>query len=178
MAQELYATCLESADIAGIETSDIGIPENNYVRKIDLVESGKFDVSYLQDYSDNDFILLKDVVRGSFIISVAIEQSALDRGQVQINGGSLGSSAELEVDIDTPITVKCVMNNSGDVFDGWYEDGMKMSTSLEYSFLAKKEVSLTAKILYMDLSQSSLQFASSGGTLSITVSSNTGFTIS
>ena len=178
MAEELYATCKEAASIAGIKVSEIGIPEKNYVRKIDLVESGKFDVSYLEGYLDNDFILLKDVIKGSFIISVSIEESVLNRGNVQINDGPLGSSNELEVNGNTNITVKCVMNNYGDVFDGWYENDMKISNSLEYSFLAKKDCYLIAKIFYMDLSKDNLQFDIVGGEDELIVSSNTGFTIS
>lgn len=175
---ELYSLCSEAAGIAGINPEDIGIPENNYVRKIDLVSSGKFDESTLIDYDDNDFVLLKDVVKGSFLISVSMDSSVFTRGNVQINNGQTGSNVSLEVDLDDYVTVKCNLNNLEDVFDGWYKDGMKISENKEYTFQAKGEVELVAKIFYMDINKSSLQFESSGGTMNIDISSNTGFTIS
>ena len=175
---ELYSLCREAAEIAGISPESIGVDSNNYVRKRDLVSSGKFDVSALTGYGDNDFILLKDVVKGSFLISASIDNSVFTRGNVQINNGQTGSNVFLEVDLNDYVTVRCNLNNPEDVFDGWYKDGMKMSGNKEYTFQAKDEVELTAKIFYMDINNSSLLFENSGGTMSVNVSSNTGFTIS
>lgn len=175
---ENYSLCKEAAAIAETSPEDIGVPANNYVRKVDLVSSGKFDSSLLDNYNDNDFVLLKDVVRGGYRVNIEINGDVSSRGTVQINDGPAGSSASLEVDLNDSVTIKCNLNNDGDAFDGWYENGMKMSQNKEYTFQVRKDVNFIAKIFYMDLSKNSLQFEISGGVLNIQVTSNIGFTIS
>lgn len=42
-----------------ITPEEIGVPANNYVRKKELIATGKFDESALASYTDNEFVLLK-----------------------------------------------------------------------------------------------------------------------
>ena len=95
-------------------------------------------------------------------ISVSMDSSSSSRGSVSGGGTyTIGSTA----------TVTCSFN-SGDVFDGWYEGGTRVSTDASYSFTVTGARSLVAKVLYLDVSPSSLNFGAGGGTQSFTISTN------
>ena len=95
-------------------------------------------------------------------ISVSMDSSSSGRGSVSGGGTyTIGSTA----------TVTCSFN-SGDVFDGWYEGGTRVSTDASYSFTVTGARSLVAKVLYLDVSPSSLNFGAGGGTQSFTISTN------
>lgn len=96
-------------------------------------------------------------------IAVALDASSAGRGSVS-GGGSYNIGASC--------TVRCTMNNTGDVFDGWYEGNSKVSSSQNYTFTVSAARSLTAKILYLDVTPTSLDFGAGGGTETLTVSTN------
>lgn len=175
---ELYCLGSEAADIGGILVEDSGFAPNDYVTKEDLLSAGKFDYRLFEDYNEKDYVLKKHVVKGEFTVSVNIEESSLTRGKIQINDGELLDSASIKMDLNSSVTVKCSITNPDDVFLGWFVDGMKMSSDLTYTFVVENNIELEARIAYMDVSLSSLSFTSSGGTQQITITSNTGFTIS
>lgn len=96
-------------------------------------------------------------------ITVALDASSAGRGSVS-GGGSYNIGASC--------TVQCVMNNASDVFDGWYEGNMKVSSSQNYTFTVSAARSLRAKILYLDVTPTSLDFGAGGGSETLTVSTN------
>lgn len=83
-----FATSQEAADTVNITPEEIGVPANNYVRKKELIATGKFDESALASYTDNEFVLLKDLAQGSFTITLALNSDITSRGTVQINDGA------------------------------------------------------------------------------------------
>lgn len=101
----------------------------------------------------------------SYTIGVALHSSNPGRGTVT-GGGTYSYGAS--------VTVKCTLSKSGDVFDGWYNGSTRVSTSLSYTFSCTGAVSLTAKILFIDVSPTSLDYTASGGSKTITVTSNVG----
>lgn len=101
----------------------------------------------------------------SYTIGVALHSSNPGRGTVT-DGGTYSYGAS--------VTVKCTLSKSGDVFDGWYNGSTRVSTSLSYTFSCTGAVSLTAKILFIDVSPTSLDYTASGGSKTITVTSNVG----
>lgn len=167
-----YATCKEAADTVSITPEEIGVPASNYVRKKELIATNKFDPEKLTSYSDNDFVLLKDLAVGSFTVSVALNSDITGRGTVQINGGSAGATASTEVNLGDNVTVTCNLSDSSDVFDGWYEGEIKVSGNATYDFTATKEVSLVSKAFYIDVEPTSLDFEAAGGEKSFNISSN------
>ena len=96
-------------------------------------------------------------------ITVALDASSAGRGSVS-GGGSYNIGASC--------TVQCAMNNANDVFDGWYEGNMKVSSSQNYTFTVSAARSLRAKILYLDVTPTSLDFGAGGGSETLTVSTN------
>lgn len=105
----------------------------------------------------------------SYTISVSLDSSAAGRGSVS-GGGSYnyGDSA----------TVVCTKTNSQDVFDGWYEGSTRVSTSLSYAFTVTGARTLVAKILYLDVTPTSLSYGATGGSQTFKITTNTTWEIS
>lgn len=174
-----FATAQEAADVAAITPEDIGVPGNHFVRKSELVATGKFDADSLSAYQDKEFVLLRDIAQGAFQVSLTLNSDVVDRGTVQINNGAAGSTANATVNVGEEVTVKCNLNNEDDVFDGWYNGAERVSTQESYSFTVESNVSLTAKIFYLEVEPSSLDFTADGGEKTVTVSTNiTDWTVS
>lgn len=105
----------------------------------------------------------------SYTVSIGMESSSSSRGSVS-GGGSYNYGAQA--------TVTCTKKNSQDVFDGWYENGRKVSSNLSYSFTVNGARNLVAKILYLDVSLTSLSFEATGGSSKFSISTNTSWKIS
>lgn len=105
----------------------------------------------------------------SYTISVSLDSSAAGRGSV--SGG--GSYAYGET-----ATVVCTKTNSQDVFDGWYEGSTRVSTSLSYAFTVTGARTLVAKILYLDVTPTSLSYGATGGSQTFKITTNTTWEIS
>ena len=100
-----------------------------------------------------------------FAVAVQLDSTSAGRGSVS-GGGTVAYG--------TSMTVTCTMSKPGDVFDGWYEGSTRVSTSLSYTFSVTKARTLVAKILYIDVTPTSLDYEAGGGTKTITVTSNVG----
>ena len=72
----------------------------------------------------------------------------------------------------------CTKTNSADVFDGWYEGGTRVSTSLSYKFTVTGARTLVAKILYLDVTPMSLSYGAKGGSETFKITTNANWTIS
>lgn len=105
----------------------------------------------------------------SYTISVSLDSSAAGRGSVS-GGGSYNYGASA--------TVVCTKTNSQDVFDGWYEGGTRVSTSLSYQFTVTGARTLVAKILYLDVTPTSLSYGATGGSQTFKITTNTNWSIS
>lgn len=105
----------------------------------------------------------------SYTISVSLDSSAAGRGSVS-GGGSYAYG--------TSATVKCTKTNSQDVFDGWYEGSTRVSTSLSYTFTVTGARTLVAKILYLDVTPTSLSYGATGGSQTFKITTNTTWRIS
>lgn len=105
----------------------------------------------------------------SYTISVSLDSSAAGRGSVS-GGGSYNYGASA--------TVVCTKTNSADVFDGWYEGGTRVSTSLSYQFMVTGARTLVAKILYLDVTPTSLSYGATGGSQTFKITTNTSWKIS
>lgn len=105
----------------------------------------------------------------SYTISVSLDSSSSGRGSV--SGG--GSYAYGET-----ATVVCTKTNSQDVFDGWYEGSTRVSTSLSYAFTVTGARTLVAKILYLDVTPTSLSYGATGGSQTFKITTNTNWSIS
>lgn len=105
----------------------------------------------------------------SYTISVSLDSSAAGRGSVS-GGGSYNYGASA--------TVVCTKTNSADVFDGWYEGGTRVSTSLSYQFTVTGARTLVAKILYLDVTPTSLSYGATGGSQTFKITTNTSWKIS
>jgi hypothetical protein len=171
MADFPFALCKEAATIAGITPTDIGVPANDWVTKKKLVATGKFDAASLSKYADNDFVCLKDLAQGTFTVSLSLNSDVNTRGKVSINGGTPATTASVELAAGTDAVCLCTMLE-GDVFDGWYEGSTRVSTSLSYTFSVTKARTLVAKILYIDVTPTSLDYEAEGGTKTIAIESN------
>lgn len=99
--------------------------------------------------------------------AVAVQLDATSAGRGSVSGGGT-------VAYGTSMTVTCTMSKPGDVFDGWYEGSTRVSTSLSYTFSVTKARTLVAKILYIDVTPTSLDYEAGGGIKTITVTSNVG----
>ena len=105
----------------------------------------------------------------SYTISVSLDSSASGRGSVS-GGGSYNYGALA--------TVVCTKTNSQDVFDGWYEGSTRVSTSLSYTFTVTGARTLVAKILYLDVTPTSLSYGATGGSQTFKITTNTTWKIS
>ena len=105
----------------------------------------------------------------SYTISVSLDSSAAGRGSVS-GGGSYNYGATA--------TVVCTKTNSQDVFDGWYEGSTRVSTSLSYAFTVTGARTLVAKILYLDVTPTSLSYGATGGSQTFKITTNTTWKIS
>lgn len=178
MANNPYSTSKQAADIAGITPETIGVSANNYVRKKELILTGKFNSDSLSSYEDNEYVLLKDISIGTVQVSLSINSDSSGRGLVQINNGVTDETVSEAVTIGDQVTVKCTLKNLGDVFDGWYSGSVKISSDQTYQFSANENTILTAKILYIDVDPESLDFENLGGNKTFQVSSNVDWSIS
>lgn len=113
--------------------------------------------------SDRTFVARARRISKAVNITVQLEASSSGRGSVS-GGGSYN--------IGSQCTVRCTMNNPDDIFDGWYEGSLKVSSDLNYTFTVAKARTLAAKILYLDVAPASLEFGATGGTETLTVSTN------
>lgn len=172
-----FSTSKQAADVAGITPEDIGVAANNFVRKKDLVATGKFSADSLTGYSDNDYVLIKDIAKGTFQVTLSLNSDVQGRGTVQINDGEAGQNATLEVNVGESITAKCNLTNEEDVFDGWYDGNSKVSSNQNYTFEVQKSITLVAKILYLDVTPTSLDFEPAGGEKTFEVSSNVSWSV-
>lgn len=173
-----YATAQEAADVVGITPGDIGVPPTHYVRKKDLIATGKFDESSLTEYDDIDYVLLRSIAKGSFQISLAVNSDVTSRGTVQINSGVAGSTATAEVNVGNEVIAKCNLLKEGDVFNGWYNGSSKVSENATYSFTVTASVSLTAKINFIDVDPDALSFGSEEETKTFGITSNVEWSLS
>ena len=105
----------------------------------------------------------------SYTISVSLDSSSSGRGSVS-GGGSYNYGASA--------TVVCTKTNSQDVFDGWYEGSTRVSTSLSYAFTVTGARTLVAKILYLDVTPTSLSYGATGGSQTFKITTNTTWKIS
>ena len=105
----------------------------------------------------------------SYTISVSLDSSAAGRGSVS-GGGSYAYGASA--------TVVCTKTNSQDVFDGWYEGSTRVSTSLSYTFTVTGARTLVAKILYLNVTPTSLSYGATGGSQTFKITTNTTWKIS
>lgn len=96
-------------------------------------------------------------------ITVQLDSSSTGRGTVT-GGGSYA--------IGLTATVKCTLNNASDVFGGWYEGNTKVSSDATYAFTVTAARTLTAKILYLDVTPTELNYDAAGGSATLTVSTN------
>lgn len=99
----------------------------------------------------------------SYAISAALDSTSAERGTIT-GGGTY--------DYGKSVTLKCTLNNSDDVFDGWYEGDTRVSTDATYTFNCTGARTLTAKILYIDVTPDSLDFDATGGSQTLTIKSN------
>ena len=76
------------------------------------------------------------------------------------------------------MTAQCNLTKSGDVFDGWYMGATKESSRATYTFTATAAVSLVAKIFYLDVTPTSLDYDAAGGSKTFQVSTNVNWTVS
>ena len=60
-----FATAKQAADIGGITPTDIGVSATAFVRKSELVKTGKFDGTSLASYQDAWFVNLDAVKKAS-----------------------------------------------------------------------------------------------------------------
>lgn len=60
-----FATAKQAADIGGITPTDIGVSATAFVRKSELVKTGKFDTTSLNPYQPNWFVHLDAVKKAS-----------------------------------------------------------------------------------------------------------------
>ena len=89
-----------------------------------------------------------------------------------------GATATAEVNVGDQVTAKCNLLKSGDVFDGWYSGSSKVSSNATYTFPAQEAVSLVAKINYLDVTPTSLDYDAAGGSKTFQVSTNVPWTVS
>jgi hypothetical protein len=178
MANNPYATSKQAADSVGITPGDIGVAANDYVRKKELIATNKFDADSLASYGNNDYVMLKDIAKGAFQVTLSVNSDVTSRGTVQINNGTAGATATAEVNVEDQVTAKCNLLKSGDVFDGWYSGSSKVSSNATYTFTAQEAVSLVAKINYLDVTPTSLDYDAAGGSKTFQVSTNVPWTVS
>lgn len=113
--------------------------------------------------SDRTFIARAKRISKAVTVTVQLDTSSTGRGSV--SGGGF-------YNIGSQCTVQCTMNNAGDVFDGWYEGSVKVSSDLSYTFTVSVARTLTAKILYLDVTPVSLEFEAAGETKQLVVNTN------
>ena len=129
------------------------------------VSAGKATLSAIQ----SNCTLTASATINVYTVSVSLDSSAAGRGSVS-GGGSYNYGASA--------TVVCTKTNSQDVFDGWYEGGTRVSTSLSYQFTVTGARTLVAKILYLDVTPTSLSYGATGGSQTFKITTNTNWSIS
>lgn len=177
MAETSFIRASEAASIADITVEDIGVAANNFVRKKELVATGRFLGTPLEKYGDTSFIKTADVQRGAVTITVSVDASVTSRATVQIGDGEASSTATADGYIGNNITVKCNVK-SGDVFAGWYSGSDLVSSDASYTFEVSAAVSLVAKVNYLDVSPASLSYENSASEKTFNITSNVNWELS
>lgn len=177
MAETSFIKASEAASIADITVGDIGVAANNFVRKKELVATGRFLAAPLEGYTDTAFVRQRDVQRGTVTISVSVDELVKSRATVQVGSGTAGATASGTGYIGEDITVKCNVK-SGDAFGGWYKGDELVSSSAEYTFKVSTAVTLVAKVNYLDVSPTTLEYANSASNKTFTIISNVDWELS
>ncbi len=112
MANNPYATSKQAADSVGITPGDIGVAANDYVRKKELIATNKFDADALASYGNNDYVMLKDIAKGAFQVTLSVNSDVTSRGTVQINNGTAGATATARAAMRRPGPTPQAMNQN------------------------------------------------------------------
>lgn len=167
----MFATSKYAASIALTTPEVIGVPPYRFVRKKDLVSSGRFNVTKLAGYSNNEFIKRADVALGLFGITLSVNSDAITRATVQIGSGTPGTSVQQEASVGDTITISCNMIQ-GDIFNGWYSGSTKISSSAIYTFTMQDRMNLVARVNFLVVNPSVLNFTSKDSPRTLTISTN------
>ena len=180
MAAQSFIKASAAAVIGGVTVAQLGCSSGDeFPTKGGLIDSGgAFDASRLENYDDDDFVLENDVVLGQSLVELQMNGDVYERGNVQLDNGSLAPSvAVICVQGDT-VTAKCILDDASDLVLGWYdEDDELVSTDQNYAFTVNGDINLTAKVAYMDINKSALQFGYNAASNQIYIESNIGWSI-
>lgn len=89
-----FATVRQAAEIGGIPSTEIGVPDEYFVRKNELVKTGKFDTTSLTPYQPDWFVHLDAVKKaGGAGDSLTVTPESLD---FTSGGGSKDITIETE----------------------------------------------------------------------------------
>lgn len=180
MASLPFATAQQAADIAEIEVSEIGVNAHDFPTKKNLTDTGEFDAGSLSSYADQDFVLLNDIQDGTKYVSVSanVQSGREEYATVKVGSGSAGSTSQATVEEGSMVQFTCtLLDEESASFDGWYNGGSRVSTSLTYSMAASDGLSLEARINYLSVSPASMSFAATGGSQTLTIETNESWTI-
>lgn len=180
MANLPFATAQQAADVAEIEVSEIGVNAQDFPTKKNLTDTGEFDEDSLSGYQNQDFVLASDIQDGTKYVSVSayVQSGREDYASVKVGSGAAGSTSSATVEEGAMVQFTCtVLDEETASFDGWYENGSRVSTSLSYQVAAEAGLNLEARLNYLLVSPPSLQFAAAGGSSTITIDTNESWTI-
>lgn len=79
----IYAIGQEAADIGGISLSTLGVAANSFVRKYELVATGKYTSSSLTSYANNEYVKLSDISLGN----IPVTGIRLNKTSLSLNEG-------------------------------------------------------------------------------------------
>lgn len=181
MAATSFIKASDAAIIGGVSIAALGCSSGSeYPTKGGLVNSGgAFDLTRLENYDDEEFVLENDVVLGQILIELQVDASVQDLARVQLDGGTISDSVSGIRNLGDIVTAKCILNDASDVFLGWYDsDDQLVSSDINYAFSVQGDVALVAKVAYMSLSKQSLEFDALGGSEQIVISSNVDWSLS
>lgn len=107
-----------------------------------------------------------------YTATIGVDSSCTGRCQVGSGSTVWTSSFSETVNYGDKINLQCKLLNSGDVFAGWYENGILLSTNLTYLITVTSNRNIVAKVWFIDVSPTSLSYEASGGSKTVTVTSN------
>lgn len=107
-----------------------------------------------------------------YTATIGVDSSCTGRCQVGSGSTVWTSSFSETVNYGDKINLQCKLLNSGDVFAGWYENGTLLSTNLTYLITVTSNRNIVAKVWFIDVSPTSLSYEASGGSKTVTVTSN------
>ena len=180
MANLPFATAQQAADVAEIEVSEIGVNAQDFPTKKNLVDTGEFDEDPLSAYQSQDFVLENDIQDGTKYVSVSanVQSGREEYATVKVGSGSAGSTSQASVEEGSMVQFTCtLLDEESASFDGWYNGGSRVSTSLTYSMAASDGLSLEARINYLLASPASMSFTPEGGSQTLTIETNESWTI-